>query len=113
MPSFFCGHLADNKEIVQQMSTKEKEFEAESVAWTVCRRIGMEGLREDYFESYMVNGELPFFRIFQIAKAANKIEKMLTKRFYMNDTTWCKSNIEIQKALEKRNKGKKSVKTKK
>ena len=110
---YFCGHLAKNKEIVQQMSTREKEFEAESVAWIVCRRIGMEGLREDYIEAYMADGELPFFRIFQIAKAADKIEKMLAKLFYMNDTTWCKSNVEIQNTLKRSNKRNKKDKTKK
>lgn len=57
-----------------------REFEAESVAWLVCRRLGIDPHSEKYLSSYFdEGGELPYLSLETILKAVGKIEQMLPK----------------------------------
>lgn len=86
----FCGHLTRWKEDKrfpdrQQLAKKEKnerrsieEFEAESVSWLLCRRLGIDIPADLYLSSYWKdeNKELPEISLEAIFSAAGKIEAL-------------------------------------
>ena len=55
-----------------------KEFEAESVAWLVCERYGVDNPSEKYLSGYLTaNNEIPNISLETVLKATNTIETML------------------------------------
>ena len=83
----FCHHLsmpADWKEKpwkVRHVDHVWEEFEAESVAWLVCERLGIDNPSKDYLAKYMpANGSPNFISqnvsIENILTATNEVEKM-------------------------------------
>lgn len=79
-----CGHLGcsdtgwwpDRKYVPETT----EEFEAESVAWLVCRRLGIDPHSEKYLSAYFTEGgELPYLSLETILKAVGKIEHTLPK----------------------------------
>lgn len=86
----FCGHLTKWKEDKrfpnrQQLDQKEKrerdviqEFEAESVSWLVCRRLGIDIPAGSYLGGYWKdeNKDLPEISLEAIFSAAGKIEAL-------------------------------------
>lgn len=77
---FFCRHLPSyNKSwITRNRSKNEEEFEAETVAWLVCERIGLKTRSDTYLSGYLGNNdEVPDISIESIFKAVCEIEKML------------------------------------
>lgn len=80
----YCGHLGVQKgdwwEERLNVSLNSREFEAESVAWLVCERMGLDNPSAAYLHEYLEAGrEIPPISLEAILKAAGKVEQMLTK----------------------------------
>lgn len=84
----FCYHLFYDDSKTVTASPAEKEFEAETVAWIVSKRIGIKNLSEEYLESYSQNGEIPYCSLDHIMKAVTEIEKMLNGRVSIKKSLW-------------------------
>ena len=90
---FFCGHLPNplgkkdkkGKEIhrrYEQLSVAQEEFEAESVSWLVCKRLGIPTSAEKYLAYYAQQNEsIPKVSPDLILRAAGKIEAMLKEDY--------------------------------
>ena len=78
---FYCGHLGrfGVKFIPERYSPtlETKEFEAETVAWLCCERMGIKNPSVEYLSGYTQGGEIPPVMISAILKAAGSIEKLL------------------------------------
>lgn len=86
----FCGHLTRWKEDKrfperEKLAKKEKnerkiiqEFEAESVSWLVCRRLGIDTRADSYLGGYWKdeNKDLPEISLEAVFSAAGKIEAL-------------------------------------
>lgn len=78
----YCGHIDD--EYTELFAKKrnldkiEKEFEAGSVAWIICERLGFYNPSEKYLAGYMKDyNTIPNISLDCILNAAGKIEEML------------------------------------
>jgi len=78
----YCGHLgtfypkwwSDRR----SLSKNQREFEAESVCWLVCERLGLENPSAKYLSGYLDNNEnIPIISIDTVLKSASEIEKMI------------------------------------
>jgi len=59
------------------LSLKSREFEAESVAYLVCRRAGIEPPSDEYLSGYLEqDGEVPMISLDRVLTAAGLIEQM-------------------------------------
>jgi hypothetical protein len=82
----YCGHQGnDNKgrwPNRSQLSTANKELEAEAVAWLVSERLGIKTHAEAYLSSYIGKADLSQISMYAIFEAANRVEAkvMNTKR---------------------------------
>jgi len=78
-----CGHLGwvegdDSFSSRPNVHKNVAEFEAESVAWLVCERIGIYNPSEKYLASYLdKDGEVPPISLEAVLKAAGIVENML------------------------------------
>ncbi len=55
-----------------------KEFEAESVCWLVCERMGIKNPSAEYLNGYLGNSEeIPDISIETVLKAVNMVETMI------------------------------------
>ncbi len=84
----FCRHL-DSPEGGRWWQSRSgldhatKEFEAESVAWLVCGRLGLDCNSEKYLVNYLdENGRAPKINLDIIFKAVGEIEKMIFTSTY-------------------------------
>ncbi|HCF51128.1 MAG TPA: hypothetical protein DER60_12655 [Syntrophomonas sp.] len=78
----FCGHLgspSDKWWTGRPMLHKDvKEFEAESVCWLVCERMGIHNPSAEYLNGYLGNNEeIPDISIETVLKAVNMVETMI------------------------------------
>ena len=78
----FCGHL--NRANIRWMpqwrdlSLNEKEFEAESVCWLLCERMGIQNPSAEYLSGYLnSNNEIPNISIDAVLKATGIIESII------------------------------------
>ena len=89
----FCHHLPmpkdwnERKWEVRHLEHRWREFEAESVAWLVCERLGVEKTSEDYLASYLEDGMRQdtiheSVSIEQILKATYEVERTLAPMRY-------------------------------
>jgi hypothetical protein len=78
----YCGHLgtfypkwwSDRR----SLSKNQREFEAESVCWLVCERLGIKNPSAEYLSGYLDNNEnIPIISIDTVLKSASIIEKMI------------------------------------
>lgn len=78
-----CGHLGwvkddDSFPSRHDVDKNVAEFEAESVAWLVCERIGISNPSEKYLAGYLdKDGEVPPISLEAVLKAAGIVENML------------------------------------
>jgi hypothetical protein len=78
----YCGHLGtfypkwwSNR---RGLSKNQREFEAESVCWLVCERLGLENPSAKYLSGYLDNNEnIPSISIDNVLKSVSMIEKVL------------------------------------
>jgi hypothetical protein len=84
----FCHHLPmpidwkEKKWDVRWLDHKWQEFEAESVAWLVCERLGIYNPSEKYLATYLSQGDSEAYidknvSLENILTATNEIEKLL------------------------------------
>ncbi len=99
-----CGHgyltyERDEKPIeekewnrINNKSKKECEFEAETVAWIVCKRAGVESRSAEYLAMYATDDEIPICSLEAVMKAAAEIEKMISTDggVKLKDALWYK-----------------------
>ena len=84
----FCRHQFYNYDKVRRPSQKEREFEAETVAWLVCKRHGITNPSEEYLATFAPEGEIPICSTDLIMRAVTEIEKMLEKKIYASSSMW-------------------------
>lgn len=73
----FCYHQFYTESKRRKLTIKEREFEAETVAWLVCKRHGIYNPSEEYLASYAPLGEIPICSTDLIMKAVAEIERMM------------------------------------
>lgn len=87
----YCGHLYhDHKEekwLPERfnigLTREQKEFEAETVSWLVCERLGIKNPSAQYLSDYLNhNDQIPSVSIDTILKATNTVESFI----YTNKT---------------------------
>ncbi len=96
----FCRHYSYNPEKRRLMSMKEREFEAETVAWLVCKRHGIKNPSEEYLAVYAPDGEIPICSTDGIMRAVTEIEKMLKDNIYARQSLWYKEDEQHKKEIE-------------
>lgn len=79
----FCGHLhqpsAKWLPLRYGLTDNEAEFEAESVCWLVCERLGIGNPSAAYLSGYLnKNDEIPNISIDAVLKAVGMIERILS-----------------------------------
>ena len=97
----YCGHLGtpDEKWWTDRhgLGNSEYEFEAESVCWLVCERMGIKNPSAGYLRGYLDNnGEIPDVSIDTVLKAVGMIEALIWGRKEPRKEIVTK-NIEIKK----------------
>lgn len=88
----FCNHQCYDKRRKRKLTLKEKEFEAETVAWLVCKRHGISNPSEEYLASYAPDGEIPICSTELIMRAVAEIEKMMEGPVGIKDSLWYKED---------------------
>ena len=85
---YFCGHLNVNgiiKHIPERatLDSSVEEFEAETVCWLLCERLGIKNPSEKYLKGYLKNNEeIPEGISYDaILKSCGKIEQMLEGKY--------------------------------
>lgn len=81
----YCGHLGtpnpkwwDDR---RHLDRNAREFEAESVCWLVCERMGIKNPSAEYLSGYLEdNDEIPYISIETVLKSAGMIESMIHGR---------------------------------
>jgi hypothetical protein len=78
----FCGHLGNYKQKWlsdrKGLSLNIMEFEAKSVCWLICERMGLKNPSEKYLNGYLNNnGSIPNVSIDTILKVTSTIETLL------------------------------------
>jgi hypothetical protein len=81
----YCGHLGSPNPLWwpdrRGCSLEEREFEAESASYLVCRRLGVDTPSEDYLAGYLENNAtVPSISLEAVMVAANLIERMGRER---------------------------------
>lgn len=94
----FCNHMSYDVRKFRKLSIKEREFEAETVAWLVSKRLGLMNPSEEYLATYSLDGEIPICSTEFILKAVTEIEKMLKDTIYASKSLWYKDD-KIFKAI--------------
>lgn len=79
---FYCGHCQNKKAKWlphrERLSNFQVEFEAESVSWLVCERLGIENHAEEYLAHYLEHeAQIPDISIDTVIKAVGKIERLI------------------------------------
>lgn len=80
---FYCGHINyGNMSWLPErayLGKNEKEFEAETVCWLVCRRFGIDSCSVDYLAGYKEkNNTIPNVSVDSILRSAGIIENILS-----------------------------------
>lgn len=82
----YCGHLGNpfghgHWPDRTGLTITEKEFEAESVAYLVCHRLGLEPASASYLAGYLVNAdEVPSISMDAVLRASGRILDMATRK---------------------------------
>ena len=82
----YCGHLGSPDTTWWPERKTEnictKEFEAESVTWLVCERLGIKNPSASYLSNYLEgNNKIPNVSLEAILKAAGMVEAMTMRKF--------------------------------
>lgn len=78
----FCHHLyvSDSWWKYRKLSDNSREFEAESTAWLICSRLGIDSRSAEYLYGYKDDDLIPPVSFESIFTAVNTIEKMIRNR---------------------------------
>lgn len=99
----FCFHQYYNpKKRRLDLSLKEREFEAETVAWLVCKRQGIHNPSEEYLATYASkDDEIPICSTDLIMKAVTEIETMLSRKLNIKESLWYKEDKDLKGEVSK------------
>ena len=95
----FCNHQCYDKRKKRKLTLKEKEFEAETVAWLMCKRHGISNPSEEYLASYAPEGEIPICSTELIMRAVTEIERMMDGAVSVNDSMWYKEDAAFKASI--------------
>ena len=102
----FCRHQSYKSEKQRDISHKEREFEAETVAWLVSKRHGINNPSEGYLTFYAKDGEIPICSTELIMKAVAEIERMIEGPVPVTKGLWYKEDKNfkgiVDKAIDKK-----------
>lgn len=104
----FCYHQFYTESKRRKLTIKEREFEAETVAWIVCKRYGICNPSEEYLASYAPNGVIPICSTDLIMKAVTEIEKMMNSPIKIKESLWYKEDKKLKekiRLIERQQKG--------
>ncbi len=108
----FCRHQTYKSEKKRNISLKEREFEAETVAWLVSKRHGVNNPSEEYLAFYAKDGEIPICSTELIMKAVAEIEKMIENPVPVTKGLWYKEDKVFKGIVDKTIDKKKATKGK-
>lgn len=97
----FCCHQSYNRSKKRRLTAKEREFEAETVAWLMCKRHGIYNPSEEYLATFAPEGEIPVCSTEIIMKAVSEIEKMLEGPVRVKDSLWYKEDKNFKEDIDK------------
>lgn len=97
----FCRHLYYDRSKERHLTIEQREFEAETVAWLVCKRRGIHNPSEAYLSTYASSGNIPVCSTDIILKAVTKIESLLTTRIKIKDSPWYDKNKPLQTLVQR------------
>ena len=104
----FCYHQFYTESKRRKLTIKEREFEAETVAWLVCKRHGIYNPSEEYLASYAPQGEIPICSTDLIMKAVAEIERMMESPIKIKESIWYKEDKGLKekiRVIERQQKG--------
>lgn len=104
----FCYHQFYTESKRRKLTIKEREFEAETVAWLVCKRHEIYNPSEEYLASYAPQGEIPICSTDLIMKAVAEIERMMESPIKIKESLWYKEDKGLKekiRVIEQRQKG--------
>jgi len=98
----FCKHIwyETKKERHELMTTKEMEFEAETVAWLVGKRMGLYGHSDNYLAGYSTDGIVPICSLDLIMHAVSEIERMTEQIIDVKKCAWYKEDKNFREAYD-------------
>lgn len=96
----FCKHLHYNRNKERNLTIQQREFEAETVAWLVCKRRGISNPSEAYLSTYAPQGQIPICSTEMIMKAVTKIEALLSSKMNIKNSPWYENNKQLQKLVQ-------------
>lgn len=91
-----CRHLYYNEQAKRRLDKKEEEFEAETVAWLVCKRMGINNPSEQYLATYAKDGQIPLCSIDLIMKAVTEIEEMINHETSIKSGKWYQADKDFK-----------------
>lgn len=97
----FCQHIYYDRSKQRDLTVQQREFEAETVAWIVCRRQGVSNSSEQYLAGYTRDGQIPVCSTEMIMKAVTKIEELLDKQMDIRKSPYYKCNKEIRNLVDR------------
>lgn len=83
----FCHHLYVDDKWWKRRKLEEnsKEFEAESTAWLVCSRLGIDSRSVEYLSGYKDDDQIPPVSFESIFRAVNQVENIIKQRLTYRD----------------------------
>ena len=96
----FCKHLYYDRSKERRPSVQQREFEAETVAWLVCKRRGIKNPSEPYLSTYAPDGIIPVCSTEMIMKAVTKIEALLSSKMNIKSSPWFEKNKALRELVE-------------
>lgn len=108
----FCRHQSYKPDKRRDISHKEREFEAETVAWLVSKRHGINNPSEEYLATYAPEGEIPICSTELIMKAVAEIERMIEGPLPVTKGLWYKEDKVFKGIVDKAIDKKKAAKVK-
>ncbi len=98
----FCHHLPTPLKKYKQraLGTKSEEFEAESVSYLVCSRLGIKTRSAEYLAGYKDDDKIPHVSFENIFHAVNTIENMLKSKLSYKEGYLYKFDEEFKKYVD-------------
>ena len=97
----FCYHQSYKPDKRRLISLKEREFEAETVAWLVSKRHGINNPSEEYLATYAPEGEIPICSTELIMKAVTEVERMIEGPVPVTKGLWYKEDKQFKEIIDK------------
>lgn len=91
-----CRHLYYDERARRWLEKKEEEFEAETIAWLVCKRMGINNPSEQYLATYAKDGQIPLCSIDLIMKAVTEIEEMINHETKIKAGKWYQADKDFK-----------------